>query len=169
MAAYEDGQIEFAILGLVKDPLVNLVRDLASNIKGIQAVEALLDQTDVDWRSSGANTGIETEVPENTLLGTDMHFQIDNTSIESATLLPEVQHKLSGSSTNATDILDFRRKLALDQTSLRVAIKEEQASDYHDEDRAAARRHDYGPAVKTWTEFLARKGILGELLDSKKE
>ena len=168
MAAYEDGQIEFAILGLVKDPLINLVRDLASNIKGIQALEAHLNQVAINLQSSTVNAGIETDgIPESTLVGPDMHFQIDQTAIESATLLPEVLHRLSSGSTSGPDISIFRRKLALDQTSLRMAIKEEQASDYHDEDRAAARRHDYGPAVKAWTEFLARKGILGDLLNLK--
>ncbi|MCJ1378071.1 hypothetical protein MMC17_001167 [Xylographa soralifera] len=169
MAAYEDGQIEFAILGLVKDPIINLVHDLASNIKGIQALEARLDEANTDWRSS-ASTGIETEgISENTLLGPDMHFQIDKAAIESATILPEVQCKLSSGNTSNADFLDSRRELALKQTNLRVAIKEEQASDYHDEDRAAARRHDYGPAIKTWTEFLARKRILYDLFDIKQE
>ena len=168
MAKYEDGQIEFAILGLVKDPLINLVHDLASNVKGIQALEARLNEINTSWQSSNANTSIETEkIPENTLLGADMHFLLDKTAIESATLPPEVQHKLSSGSTSPTDFSDFRRKLAFEQINLRVTIKEEQASDYHDEDRATARRHDYGPAVKTWTELLARKGVLGDLLDLK--
>ncbi|MCJ1390841.1 hypothetical protein MMC18_003702 [Xylographa bjoerkii] len=166
MAEYEDGQIEFAILGLVKDPLINLVHELASNVKGIQALETHLDEANPNWRSFTACTSIETEgVPENTLFGPDLHFQIDEATIESAVLLPEVQHKLSSGSTSDADIIGIRKKLAFEQTNLRVAIKEEQASDHHDEDRAAARRHDYGPAVKTWIEFLARKGILGDLLD----
>ncbi|MCJ1398659.1 hypothetical protein MMC11_001860 [Xylographa trunciseda] len=168
MAEHEDGQIEFAILGLVKDPLINLVHDLACNVKGIQALEVHLDEMNTSWRTFTASTSNGTEeILENTLLGPDLHFQIDETAIRNAALLPEVQHKLSNEGTSTADFIKFRRKLAFEQTSLRMLIKEEQASDYHDEDRAATRRHDYGPAVKTWTRFLARKGTLGGLLKLK--
>ena len=164
MAEYEDGQIEFAILGLVKDPLINLVHSLASNVKSLRALEGRLQDVKPTWRSFATFASSEKDgIPENTVFGPDAHFQLEQAAIERAALGPEVQHKLAGDS--VADILDLRRNLAFEQTNLRVAIKEEQASDYHDEARAATRRHDYGPAVKLWIEILSAKGVLRDLLD----
>ena len=51
MAQYEENRIEFAILSLVRDPLIELLSDLAENVNDIKAVESHLDEFHPDWRS----------------------------------------------------------------------------------------------------------------------
>jgi ubiquitin carboxyl-terminal hydrolase L5 len=47
---------------------------------------------------------------------------------------------------------------------LRRTVREEQQTQQKDDDYAAGRRFDYGPAIRTWLRFLARKRVIEDLI-----
>ncbi|GAB7337637.1 hypothetical protein MBLNU457_g2932t1 [Dothideomycetes sp. NU457] len=50
MAQYEEGQIEFSLMAVVQDPIINARNALAVNIKSIREVEIALDSKSSEWR-----------------------------------------------------------------------------------------------------------------------
>ena len=52
MAEYEEGQIEFGVLSLVKDPLLSLVPTLAEIVKVSAEASSRLQQVNPDWGHS---------------------------------------------------------------------------------------------------------------------
>ena len=166
MAEYEDGQIEFAILSLVKDPLLSLIPSLASNVKGIQLLSALLDKVKPDWRDFTSFRTPEGDlISDGTLTGPNMTYGITQEAIDSSQMPDNIQ---PDSSDNATDLLTSRQKLVTAQAALRLSIKSEFESDRLDEEKAASRRHDYGPVIQKWLLYHARRSAIEAVLESSK-
>src|SRR5467141_2151306 len=44
MTEYEEGQIEFSVLSLVRDPILDITRELALNVKCLETVNRQLDE-----------------------------------------------------------------------------------------------------------------------------
>jgi len=165
MAQYEQGQIDFAILGLVKDPLIRLSDELASNVKGLQALSAHLDKTEPEWQAiSNSLTDEDDAAIEGTLYGPNADYLLHEEAIANAAIPAETEQKLVNSALEA--LLHHRQNLMSAQKRLRVSIKEEQVSNRSDEEKAAERRHDYGPAVQAWLRFHARKSAMKTILNS---
>ncbi|KAJ5937463.1 hypothetical protein N7454_004763 [Penicillium verhagenii] len=140
MAAYEEDQIEFSILGVVRDPLRDLIRQLAINVRSLQMLNARLTS------------------PRNTVLGPDLSYGLGREEIDAA-VVPEMTSS-EASPGFAAELEELREA----QGELRIRIREEQQSQRIDEDHAKGRRYDYGPALRTWLRFLARKQVLAELV-----
>ena len=163
MAEYEEEQIEFAILGLVKDPLIGHVAALAINIKSIIALERHLDNTKPDWKDFLAySLATEGALTEGVLINPDPDYNIDQATLDQATILSSVDKTLQ--SDMLSDIIACRQDLVTEQTGLRMAIKEQQQSRRADEERAANRRHDHGPLVRKLLDILEHKHALKPLL-----
>ena len=165
MARYGDGQIEFAVLSLVRDPLVMLRSSLAENIRNLQLLTARLDRMFSGWKefvSKSADAG----APDsgNPAFGPDPDYGIEQRMIDEIEPSPTYQERLSTQSHEA--LLSYRQELAQDQVGLRFSIKEEQESCRLDEEKYARRRHDYGPALRAWVQFHAEKGMIKELLEA---
>lgn len=163
MAEYEEGQIEFAILSLVKDPLVGHVAALAVNVKSIIALERRLDNIASDWKSFVADSTLSEGALTNYILyNPDPGYELCQATLEQAAILPSIEGALQ--SDLASEIIARRQELVTEQASLRLAIKEEQQSQRSDEERAASRRHDHGPLVGKLLELLEHKVALESLL-----
>ena len=161
MAEYEEGQIEFAILSLVKDPLLTLVASLAENVRCLRALSARLGDIKPGWKGFEAE-GVGSKV-EGTLLGPDPSYDLSEDAINQAFIPSAAELKFRDLA--AVDLLAYWQELASGQAGVRKSIKEEQQSIRSDEERAASRRHDYGPMVQAWVRMLARKQALRPLLD----
>ncbi|KAJ5219799.1 hypothetical protein N7468_009003 [Penicillium chermesinum] len=155
MAAYEEGQIEFSILGLVRDPILDLTKQLACNVRQLERLNARLLASDEQPSVKAMLADLN-----ETLLGPDLSFELTPAAINAASI-PEVEFD----SCSIPELQEELRKLRDEQQMLRGRIREEQQSQRLDEDHATGRRYDYGPAVRTWLRFLARKQLLAELLD----
>lgn len=155
MAAYEEDHIEFSILGLVRDPLPDLIKELASNVRQLEVLNARL-------LSAGCSPAVQRMLEElnETLLGPDLSYELTRADIDAATLPQEE----SISSCPVSELPELHKKLRDEQQALRGRIREEQQTQRSDDDHATGRRYDYGPAVRTWLRFLARKQLLAELL-----
>lgn len=163
MAQYEEGQIQFAILGLVKEPLSGFISALARNVKSLAEVTKRLDSLKPDWRDFiECSANVDPMVTENVVTGPDSIYELTQEVIERSQVPQSfkdvVLHDI------AADIMDCRQKLVLEQTGLRASVIEEQQSIRSDQERATSRRHDYGPAVEALVQILARKGVLKDIV-----
>ena len=157
MAAYEEGQVEFAILGLVKEPLLNLIPSLAENIKALSVTTQRLDEIMPDWRDF-VTDGTDAE-PYYHINGPDAAYNLDQASIDRAALSSATREKIDGEA--ISPLMTYRQQLITDQASLRASIKEEQQSIQMDQQRAMDRRQDPGRVVQELLRRLASKKIFG--------
>lgn len=163
MAECEEGQIEFAILSLVKDPLLSHVTALAVNVKSIIALERRLDNLGSDWKSCVANSTLGEGVLTNgNLTSPDPGYELCQAMLDQAAILPSIIEALQ--SDLVSEIIARRQELVTEQARLRLAITEEQQSRRSDEERAVSRRHDHGPLVSSLLEILEHKVALESLL-----
>lgn len=163
MAQYEEGQIEFAILGLVKEPLSGFIFALAKNVKSLAIVTERLDSLKPDWRDfieSSAN--VDLLLTENVVTGPDSIYELTHELIERSQLPQSLEAVISRDL--VADILECREKLVFEQTGLRASVIEEQQSNRSDHERAASRRYEYGPAVEALVAILARKAVLQDIV-----
>lgn len=157
MAAYEEDQIEFSILGLVRDPLPDLVQQLAVNVRSLEMIhERLL--------SDGDTTAAATTIThfEGTVIGPEPSLALTRAVIDAAEIPEETVKEYR--SCSSSQLQEHRQRLSQSQGELRCRVREEQQSQRADDDHATGRRYDYGPAVRTWLRFLARKQVLAELI-----
>ena len=157
MAQYEEGQIEFSILGLVKEPLPGFISNLAMNVKSLTEVAESLKLLKPDWRDFIEDSVIADHV----VTGPDSIYGLTHELIERSQVPRALRDVLLQNI--AADIMEWRQKLVLEQTGLRASIIQEQQSSRSDQERAASRRHEYSPAVRALVEILARKGILKDM------
>ena len=156
MAQYEEGQIEFAILSLVQDPLLTLVRALAENVKSLTALSARLDSVKPDWQdfmTSPRNGHAITS--EDVLSDVDLNYNLTQEDLNRVKL-PEKVVDLCLSDV-AQDIMAHRQQLITAQAALRISIKEELQSNVSDEERAAARSCDYGAMMQSFVRKVKAK------------
>lgn len=156
MAAYTEDSIEFSILGVVRDPLLDLVQQLAVNVRSLEFLsERLLSGGD------GVAGEANLEALNETVIGPEPSLGLTRADIEAA-VVPDGIQTCQDSSTEP--LRQHQRELSRAQSGLRGRIREQQQAQRADEDHATGRRYDYGPAIRTWLRFLARKQLLAELL-----
>ena len=158
MAAYAEDQIEFSILSLARDPLPGLVDQLASNIRQLQSVSKSMQEM------NSAEPRAMASLPENTLLGPDISYHVTQEAIEG--------REVSGNDNlqfSADDLAKRTIDLVTAQRVLRGEIRDHQQSQRADEEYAAERRFDYGPAIRTWLRLLARKQVIEDMILKTKE
>ena len=151
MAQYAEGQIEFAILGLVRDPLLDLVPRLAANMKAILALTRRLEQTNPDWRRftfMDDEASLPLTAPDTTYCITEEDILLAHLPNGTATLC---------SSNDIEQIVAQRQQLIAAQASLRQSIREEQQSNQSDHDRVDARSCDYATRLQNFVRKVKTK------------
>lgn len=159
MSEYEEGQIEFAILSLVRDPLRDLLPALATNVRGIQALAAHLEGITAEKETSDSTEHQGDPPNDDTLTGPDLAIGLTQDVIEQAQAPPSIESAL-GSHVVSTIRL-CQQELCVAQIRLRALIRDECESKHSDEEKSNARRHDYGPLALKLAQILARKPIVG--------
>lgn len=165
MAQYEDGQIEFAILSLVKEPLIKLVAVLAENVKSITSIRRHLLQTQSD-RGEPQPDSLDANdlVPQDLLLGPSEQYRLSQEAIDQAVLSPQTEQQLKGDDLVAMSAV--MQQLSTAQTSIRASIRDEISAIQADDDRAASRRNDKGLLAKGLLQVLERMGRLSIFMES---
>lgn len=163
MAQYEEGQIEFAIMSLVREPLADLVAALAENVRGINCLAHRLSQVKPDWEQFfSEDTGDSKEASHETITGPCEQYQLYAETIDQAEPTPELQTQME--SDEVTELLAAREDLVTAQARLRASIKDELKTFRTDNDRAASRRNDKGLLAKGLLQVLDRMNRLQPLL-----
>ncbi|KAK2757846.1 hypothetical protein FQN54_004252 [Arachnomyces sp. PD_36] len=163
MAGYEEDQIEFSILGLVKDPIINLVADLAQNVKELQAVRERLDLFNPPAEVPSSTKADNSKLPDRTLLGPDGSYKLTQDDIDKAEIPSDKMTRYTSASQD--QLRSYENELVDKQKELRSSVKEEQHSQEADDNHAAGRKHDYASAVNRWLSMLARKKKIEELVN----
>ncbi|KAL8673346.1 MAG: hypothetical protein Q9168_002225 [Polycauliona sp. 1 TL-2023] len=165
MAQYEDGQIEFAVLSLVKEPLTKLVDALAENVKTITsirrrilALQADQDGHKPDMTESDEFTG------QDLVLGPCEQYRLSQEAIDRAVLSPADEQQLKCDDIVA--ISASERQATAVQASIRASIRDEVKAIQTDDDRAASRRNDKGLLAKSLLQVLDRMGRLSIFMES---
>ena len=156
MAEYEEGRIEFAILSLVKDPLLGLIPALAENVKTLVAVASRLESMAPEHDSTENRQG---DVAEGILAGPDPAYGLTPEMIEQAKVPSEVE--LAICVQEASKLRCCQQELRGGQARLRASIRDEFEANRLEEQKANARRYDYGPLALKLAQVLARKPIAG--------
>ncbi|KAJ9359498.1 ubiquitin carboxyl-terminal hydrolase [Paecilomyces variotii] len=154
MLEYEEDQIEFSILGVVRDPLVDYIAQLAQNVKALQRIDTKLAER-------GSEPGSHDSQP-NVILGPDASLRLTEADIDNATIPAAEAEEYELAS--AENLLLHRQTLVSLQQSIRQSINGELQSHQEEDDYASGRRHDYGPAVRAWIKKLAHRQIIQELV-----
>lgn len=164
MAQYEDGQIEFAILGLVKEPLTRLVAALAENVKSITSISQRLDQINCDWRGLlSDSSGGDSPAEHNVVVGPSKQYGLDQDVIDRAVPCHTLGVQLG--SDNVPDLLAARQELVTAQAGLKGSIRDEAVAIQADNERAASRRNDKGLLAKGLLQVLERMGKSRSILE----
>ncbi|KAL8797601.1 MAG: hypothetical protein Q9195_000418 [Heterodermia aff. obscurata] len=159
MSEYEEGQIEFAVLSLVRDPLLDLLPALATNVRGIQALAAHLEGISAEKGTSNSTEHQEGHLNDDTLKGPDLTIGFTQDIIKQAQAPPSIESAL-GSHLVSTIRL-CQQELSVAQIKIRASIRDECEAKHSDEEKANARRHDYGPLALKLAQILARKQVIG--------
>lgn len=146
MAAHEEEEIEFSILGLVHDPLPELVTDLATNVK---ILEFLNERATVLCSSTDPLTR------DDAVFGPDSSLSLTRKDIDAAVIPSETLAEYRTCSNS--QLQEHQQRTHNRQRELRSRIREEQQAHRSDDEYAAGRRYDYGPAIRWWLRLLARK------------
>ena len=163
MAEYEEEQTEFAILGLVKDPLESYSPRLASNVKTLVAVTDRLNELQPDWKQFTTDIGnSEATASASALTSFSPGYDLDEKSLGDAALIAGAKEKLR--SDIIADLINYRQRLVADQAVIRASIKEEQQSNATDAEQAASWRFDYVCVVQGLLRALIRKDAVTPLL-----
>lgn len=159
MTAYEEGQIEFSILGLVRDPLPDLREQLAINVRSLEIInERLTNRGPNDKVDLGTGT-VSLEALQETVLGPEGSLGLTRAMIDEAVVPKEFSEEQSLSS-----LARSQEELRKAQIEVRGRVREEQQAQDADQEHATGRRYDYGPAVRGWLRCLARKEQLKKML-----
>ena len=156
MAQYEEGQIEFAILSLVRDPLLEMVPALAGNVKAINALSTRLDIVEPGWKDFvDSSTDHEIAGTDSLVINPNLAYGLTQEMLNQAELSHAVENLCRCDV--ASDILGHREQLMNSQVGLRMSIREEMQSDQSDEERAAARTYDYGARMQNFVRKMRVK------------
>lgn len=160
MAQYEESQIEFAILSLGKDPLIDLLSDLAQNVKGLIAIQSRLDILQPDWKSFMTDTyhGKDGEEEHHVLTGPDGGLGLTEQWISQTPLTDQIVDSLLTEST--TEAIAARRELITAQGPLTIALQDEIQSRHSEEERASARTRDFGAKMQKFARKVKAKEIM---------
>ena len=157
MAEYEEGQIEFSILSLVKAPLAGLVSDLAQNVKTLSALSAQVQA--VTGSSGMMPIDLSAEQfcfePESVIYKADPVFGLTQDMINQAEITTASEHAIQ--SEDMTSMAKIWTEMTAAQAGIRSSILEEQESDKLDQERADSRRFDYGAPLHNVIRILAKK------------
>jgi len=162
------GGIEFNLLSLVRDPLLNHQAELAVNVKCLQSVEGRLNEVNPSWKEF-ANDGSNEERSRqrSVIYGADEQCGLTDSLINSSAIPAPVITQLKADC--PSKLMALRQELMTSQAGLRRAILDEQSQAVDDRRRATERRCEYGPIVHTWLAKLADKeGAVKELLEAQR-
>lgn len=154
VAQHEPGQIEFNLLALVKDPLIEARQDLMGNIKALLLIEDRLTQANADWKAFVCPDAASTTSTEEVLQGPSDDFGITSAGIGAATPPGSTMAKLKDLY-DPQLLMQLRQDTITSQKSLRRVVGDELAAAEEDQRKAEDRRQDYGPMIRRWLGMLA--------------
>lgn len=154
MTEYEEDQIEFSVLSVVRDPLADYTEQLAQNVKGLQCIRLRLGASQLD---DDLKKMLGDQELEDLLLGAYPGLGLTEERVDLA-------ETSSYENCSADELTHEYIRMVNRQKALRMSILDEMQSRRVDDAFAEGRRHDYSSALEFWGRALARKSLIMELL-----
>ncbi|KAE8548061.1 hypothetical protein TMatcc_009899 [Talaromyces marneffei ATCC 18224] len=154
MMEYAEGQIEFSVLSLVRDPLKDYTEQLARNVRSLQGIRHRLSETQL----GDIEAVLGAPEFDGVLLAADPALGLTEECLMSIDAAETVNSGDDGSLPR-----EYLR-LVSSQRGIKTSILEEMQLRRDDEAFAEGRRHDCSSAVEFWARALASKGVVKELL-----
>lgn len=165
MAQYEQGQIEFSLMAVVQDPIIQARQELARNIRSLQAVETRLDQVNPDWKLFTHQANEEGPGSE-VLTAMSIDYGVSEADIQSASMSGSLlSTPVDG---DLEKMISERTELVVMQVGCRAAVRDEMLASSADATKARLRRHDYTPFLTEWMGTLEEQGVLETLVNAVK-
>lgn len=161
MAQYEDDQIQFNLLAVVKSPYAPVKAELCENIHTIIAIQKELYFLDPDWQRFFTD---EEKRDHRFLYGPDREYDITPAEFWAARANPSTFEEVNGDITRSR-LLKLHRQFGDRQKQLKMALLDEAMEIRQDNETAASRRHDLTPLINTWIVALAENEKLKALAD----
>ncbi|MCJ1314684.1 hypothetical protein MMC25_008366 [Agyrium rufum] len=136
MSNLSDDRIQFAMMGLVRDPLKIAIEALANNVKSLEVLKA---NPSLPSRLSDS---ISMDI-SNPLTGPDSAFLLATDDLARRSLTDSVAESSSGQ-----DLETLLEHLMNEQKTLRFRVQACMQSTEADNTRASCRRHDFGPVIQ---------------------
>lgn len=155
-----EGNIDFTLLSLCRSPLLTIPKEMAVNIKKLEAVEARLNQFEIDWTSfSTPDT--------DTIRSASETYKVTQNMVDEASIGAELSNKLQDLMFGVEQVMTLHSTLIEAQANLRKKWMDETIAVEDDQRMAERRRHDYTPMINTWLQELAENGILQKLCEAQ--
>ena len=166
IARYEEGQIEFAILALLRDPITALTDELAQNVKDMMFLSEQADD------GLSTLTGEAVDKPSGQmpldgggLLGPSERYRLHQEAIDTCRV--SLKFKEMAESGSEPSLRNALSQLTADQARLRRSILEEVEAREAEVRRVACRQHDFGPLAQKVAEILAKRDAVDLMKESK--
>ncbi|KAF8423780.1 hypothetical protein EV426DRAFT_601131 [Tirmania nivea] len=144
---YEQDEIRFTLLAIVKKPLTLLQSQLSANAKLVGLIDRRLDSLDVNWKSILSEDSVYPEI------------RTDVTDVDQA-MAADIESELE-----VARLVDRRAKLVQEQDTLRFKIREELEKLETYTTYATRKQHDYSPFIRKMLGILADKQCLQQYLE----
>ncbi|KAL1303334.1 hypothetical protein AAFC00_006734 [Neodothiora populina] len=158
MLQYQEGQIEFSLMAVIKDPAIDDRTSLAENIKALHEITRRLDEVIPDWRAFTVASA-----DESTILNANSKYGITDADIQAAIIPGSVSDKLK--SDRSEILLHLRQDMITAQAACRDTLRDHSLSNQSDAIKAMHRRFDYSSFVNGWLDSLAEEDVLLSLLE----
>jgi ubiquitin carboxyl-terminal hydrolase L5 len=159
MTTYEEDQIAFSVLSLVRDPLKDYTEQLARNVRGLQSIRQRLNESQLE----DIEAVLGTDGFGGALLDADPALGLTEEC------LMAVEAPGSGNGIHDNDLPQEYVRLASSQQDIKTSILVEIQSRRDEEASVEVRRHDCSSAVEFWARALASKGVVQDILLSTDE
>ncbi|KAF2399954.1 cysteine proteinase [Trichodelitschia bisporula] len=157
MNEFTDGELEFTLLALVKDPLDSIREALTANMRHLRTIEARLDSCSSSWKDFTPWTDPD---ESRSFRGPDEAIGITEAMVV-ACRSPSVP-EYTATDTQAS-LLEGRMTVIAEQKSLRAQLRDEMFSRNQDDQKTVDRKAEYGPFIQGWLMALAENGVLQQL------
>ncbi|KAF2835952.1 cysteine proteinase [Patellaria atrata CBS 101060] len=152
-------EVQYSLMALVKDPIIDRRAELSANVKAIRTIERRLTTVDSNWRNF-----VDSAESGSILRGPDDAMGIFFETIHSA-VLPDGLFEKIQKDDDVMTLLDKRAKIITEQAGLKKAVQVEKDSWAEDKRKAALRRIDWIPFIRKWLGFLNDNGVLEGLIE----
>lgn len=165
MAQYEDQNISFGLLALVRDPLPELQQRLTQSECTVTIIEAELKKrkTDCEITEQDATTATANvdDAGNSASLSQSDHAAEPKEDVTAQFLTSDESFSVM----NFSQLKESHQRKLKERSSLLAELRREISSQKVDEVRAANRRWDYGPFIRRWLQIAIRNGTLKTTLE----
>lgn len=162
MDSLQGMSIEFNLMAVHHDSILEDRRDLAQNVKTLNEIHGKLDAIVEDWYELEGG-----ETPNDVVTGLSEKYKITPADIEGSSIPAEQQKAIDEHNEDLHELLMLRKKTLSRQAVIRESINASMAASASDRTLAEARKlmgKAWQPALREWLGQLGEQNLLEQLM-----